>query len=99
MNLKIIISLIRRLYREEEYILSEHAEEEMQADGLERVDIENVIMNGWVDRKLDDDPRGTRYCVVGPALDERMIEMVCRFTDSEKLVIITVYDVDELYEK
>jgi hypothetical protein len=40
--------------------LSSHAEEEMLDDYLDRKDIENAILKGWIDKKMTQDIRGTR---------------------------------------
>ena len=74
-----------------DYFMSSHAEEEMLDDGLERKDIENAILKGYIEKKLTHDSRGTRYRIEGPALDERSIHVVCRFRESDNLLIITVY--------
>jgi hypothetical protein len=86
-----VIERIRQRIRDRDYFVSSHAEEEV-ADGVfERRDVENAILRGMVDRKLTHDPRGTRYRIEGPALDGRLMHVVCRFHDAGNLVIITVY--------
>jgi len=72
-----------------DYYMSAHAEEEMWDDGLERIDVEHAILNGRIERRFKDDPRGTRYCIEGPATDGRTIQVICRFQGA--LLIITVY--------
>lgn len=74
-----------------DYFMSSHAEEEMLDDDLERKDIENAILKGRIEKKLTHDSRGTRYRIEGPALDKRPIHVVCRFRESDNLLIITVY--------
>jgi hypothetical protein len=86
-----VIERIRQRIRDRDYFLSSHAEEEMADDVFERRDVENAILRGMVDRKLTHDPRGTRYRIEGPALDGRLMRVVCRFHDAGNLVIITVY--------
>ena len=73
------------------YFMSSHAEDEMLDDGLDRKDIENAILKGRIEKKLTHDARGTRYRIEGPALNERLIHVVCRFREAENLIIITVY--------
>ncbi len=41
----------------------------MWDDGLERTDVEYAILNGIMVETFKDDPRGTRYCLEGPARD------------------------------
>ena len=74
-----------------DYYMSSHAEEEMVDDGLERKDIENAILRGRIEKKLTHDSRGTRYRIEGTALNERPIHVVCRFRESDSLIIITLY--------
>ena len=64
----------------------------MAEDGFERLDVENAILKGLVDKKLTRDPRGTRYRVEGPATDGRLMHTVCRFKEVGPLIIITVYE-------
>jgi hypothetical protein len=64
----------------------------MVEDGFERSDVENAILQCLVHRKLTHDPRGTRYRIEGPAVDGRLMHMLCRFRETMPLVIITVYE-------
>lgn len=80
--------------REQRYRVSSHANQEMSADGLEAVDVENVVLMGRIDRELTHDPRGTRYVIAGPATDGRNAYVVCRSLPIDFLLIITAY-VDE----
>jgi hypothetical protein len=82
---------IQRLVIDRRYYLSAHAEEEMWADGLERPDIEHCILRGHIEKRMTHDVRGTRYRIEGPARDERLIHVVCRFHQVQDLIIITVY--------
>lgn len=54
------IQTFRQKIIDRDYYLSAHAEEEMWDDGLERTDVEQVILNGRIERRFKDDPRGTR---------------------------------------
>ncbi len=82
---------IRQRIIDRNYYLSSHAEEEMLDDDLERKDVENAILKGWMDKKMTLDIRGTRYRIEGPAMDGRLIHVLCRFRESANLIIITVY--------
>jgi len=63
----------------------------MAEDAFERLDVENAILRGIVDKQLTHDPRGTRYRIEGPGLDGRPMHVVCRFHEAGNLLIITVY--------
>ena len=82
---------IRQKIIDRKYYLSSHAEEEMLDDELERNDIENAILNGRIEKILTEDMRGTRYRIEGPALDGRLIHVICRFRNEANLIIITLY--------
>jgi hypothetical protein len=43
--------------------------EEMAEDLLTILDVEEAVLNGQVIRVEKDDPRGTKYIIVGAALD------------------------------
>lgn len=82
---------IRQLVIDRRYYLSAHAEEEMWAAGLERLDIEHCILWGRIEKRMVEDVRGTRYRIEGPTRDDRSMHVVCRFHPIKDLVIITVY--------
>jgi hypothetical protein len=63
----------------------------MLDDELKRSDIEHAILNGWIEKKMTEDLRGTRYRIEGPAVDGRIIHVICRVKESVNLIIITVY--------
>ncbi|MGQ9627473.1 MAG: DUF4258 domain-containing protein [Anaerolineae bacterium] len=86
---------IRQKIIDRAYFLSAHAEEEMWADGLERVDVENAMLKGRIKKRLIANLRGTRYCIEGPTLDGRLIHVICRFHETMELIIITVYALED----
>ncbi|MBC2693856.1 MAG: DUF4258 domain-containing protein [Desulfobacteraceae bacterium] len=82
---------IRQEIIDRNYYLSSHAEEEMLNDGLDRKDVKNAILKGWIEKKMPRDIRGTRYRLECPAMNGRLIYVLCRFRKDTNLVIITVY--------
>jgi hypothetical protein len=89
-----ILSRIRGKVKNDEYVLTAHAEEEMVDDGLTEVDIENAILNGRIVSRQRDALGRAKYIIQGTAIDDRRIQTVCRFSDSGNyIVIITVYEV------
>jgi hypothetical protein len=69
----------------------------MAEDYLTILDVESAILNGQVIRAEKDDPRGTKYVVVGTAIDRQTpVGVVGRFATSGQYLIITVYEVTEL---
>jgi hypothetical protein len=90
-----VLQRLRQKVIDREYYLSSHADEEMLDDQLERVDVENAILKGKIEKRLTKDPRGTRYRVEGPALDGRLVHVICRLDENDDLRIITVYALPE----
>jgi uncharacterized protein DUF4258 len=90
-----ILRRLRQRILDRDYYLSSHAEEEMLNDDLERADIESAILKGQIEKRLTRDPRGPRYRIEGPSLDDRIVHVVCRFDEEDSLRIITVYALRE----
>jgi hypothetical protein len=85
-----VIEQIRRLVRNGLYYLTEHADEEAADDGFDVFDVEEGVLTGRVRKRW---PRERKYEIVGLALDGRTIGVVCRITPTEKIRVITVYEV------
>ena len=58
---------------------------------LTALDVEQAILTGHIAKRFTRDPRGTRYEIVGHALDGRPVGVVCRLLATGWLRIITVY--------
>jgi len=89
--LKRAIDKLRDAIRDERYLISVHANEEMSNDELMAIDVENAILTGKIAKRFTKDPRGARYEVVGKACDGRPIAVVCRTLGAAWLRIITVF--------
>lgn len=83
------IGQIQALVRNGLYYLTEHADDEAIADGFDIYDVEYGLLSGKIRRTW---PREGKYEVVGSALDERPIGVVCRITRTGKVRVITVYE-------
>ena len=91
-----VLRKIRDKIRSEDYILTTHAEEEMANDDFIEVDVETAILNGRIIRRERDALKRAKYIIEGVAIDGRKMQIVCRFSDSGRyVVIITVYEVME----
>jgi hypothetical protein len=88
-----ILQRLRQKVVNRAYYLSSHAEDEMADDQLERHDVEHAILKGRIEKKLTEDARGTRFRIEGPAVDGRLVHVVCRLDENTDLRIITVYAV------
>ena len=87
---------IKDKVRLRQYDMSAHAMEEMAEDYLTILDVEVAILSGQIIRVEKDDPRGTKYLVVGTPLDRQTpVGVVERFASSGRYLIITVYEVTE----
>ncbi|MBN2209061.1 MAG: DUF4258 domain-containing protein [Candidatus Coatesbacteria bacterium] len=89
------IQSIRQQITDRDYYLSSHAEDEMLGDCFDRTDVENAILKGRIEKRLTSDLRGTRYRIAGPAEDGRLMHVICRFAEDCRLIIITVYGIEE----
>lgn len=86
-----IHSIREKLIGQEYEFTIPHFFEEMADDNLIFADIKKAVLNGRIRRKLTREPRGTRYEVVGRALDRREIAVICRIKNTGKLLFITTY--------
>ena len=60
------------------------------------IDVRDAILHGEISSELTDDPRGTRFVILGNTQDKTVaLEVVCRFLPSGLLRIITVYKIEE----
>ena len=84
---------IRARVRERRYVMTLHADEEMDEDGLRIVDVENALLTGRiVQRQTDRRSRERKYLVRGRSADDRQdLVAVVRFGPTDLLVILTVY--------
>ena len=83
------IAELQSLVRNGLYYLTEHADDEAMQDDFDIYDVENGILTGRLRRNW---PKEGKYEIVGSALDGRRIGIVCRFTQSGKARVITVYE-------
>jgi hypothetical protein len=75
-----------------------HAVEEMAEDDLDVFDIEHAVLNGQIVKRNRHDPRGAKYTIEGPTLDnEKLVGIVGRFHGIDRFLIITVYDVTKYH--
>jgi hypothetical protein len=75
------------------YVMTLHAEEEMDSDGLTIFDVESVILTGEiVELQRDRRTEERKYLVRGETLERRQTAVVVgKFGANDKLVILTVY--------
>jgi len=87
-----ILKEMRDKIRRLEYIMTIHAEEEMNDDCATIFDVERCILTGKIlERQKDKDTAEWKYRINGESLSGGEVEVVTKLSPTGKLVIITVY--------
>ncbi len=88
-----ILKQMREKVRTRQYVMTLHAEEEMDEDSLSIFDVESGILTGIiVERQRERSKQEWKYLVQGETVDgDRMVMVVSKFGYAGKLVILTVY--------
>lgn len=87
-----ILRKLREKVRAREYVMTLHAVEEMDDDGLTVFDIERSILTGKIIERQKDLVTGEyKYLVKGRAVIDDEVIVVTKLSPTDKLVIITVY--------
>ena len=83
---------MRERIRTNEYIMTLHAEEEMNNDDLSIYDVESGILTGRIaERQKDKETAEWKYCINGQTLSGEEVEVIAKMSSTGKLAIITVY--------
>ena len=83
---------MRDKIRKLEYIMTIHADDEMNDDCLTIFDIERCVLTGRIlERQKDKDTSEWKYRINGQTLSDNEVEIVAKISPTGKLVIITVY--------
>ena len=88
--IEITVEFIRDKSRRREFLITYHAHQERQAEGIGMAEIREALSRGEVLENYPDDPRGASCLVLGFAAT-RPLHIVCGRTKSDRLVVITVY--------
>lgn len=87
-----ILKRMREMVRRRQYVMTLHAEEEMNDDDLTIYDIERGILTGEIlERQKDRVTAEWKYRIRGETLEGGKVEVVAKLSPTGKLVIITVY--------
>lgn len=88
-----ILTKIRARVRSGEYVMTLHAEEEMDDAGFSIFDVENALLTGTiVGRQTDRQSKARKYLIEGRTADNSAdLVAVVRFGPGGDLVIVTVY--------
>ena len=87
-----ILAVIRANIRALHYVMTIHAEEEMDNDALSIFDVEQVILNGTIiERQKDRNSGEWKYIIQGrPDVGDEVV-VVVKISPTNTVVIITVY--------
>ena len=87
-----VLKHMRERVRTRQYVVSVHAEEEMDNDGLTIFDVEHGILTGTIVERQKDRRTGEwKYLIQGSTLAEEEAIVVTKLSPTGKLVILTVY--------
>jgi hypothetical protein len=82
----------REKIRRRDYVMTVHAEEEMDDDGLTVLDVESAVLTGRItERQRDSRTREWKYVVVGSSVDGDPVGVACKLSPTGRLVILTTY--------
>jgi hypothetical protein len=83
---------MREKIRALDYVMTIHAEEEMEDDDISILDVEHVILTGEIiERQQDQETGEWKYVIAGNTLADDPIIVVAKLALTGTLVIITVY--------
>jgi len=88
----LILKCMREKIRTSQYVMTLHADEEMDADDLSVYDVERVILTGEIlERQKDKITAEWKYRLRGKTVEGGYAEVMAKLGPTGKLVIITVY--------
>lgn len=87
-----ILTEIREKVRLRQYIMTLHAEEEMNDDDLSIFDLERCILTGEIiERQKDSNSSEWKYLVEGQTIANEKIVVVVKISPTGKLIFLTTY--------
>ena len=87
-----ILKQMQERVRTRQYVMTLHAEEEMNDDGLTIFDVERGILSGKIiERQKDSDTGEWKYLIAGKTLANNRVVVVTKPSPTVKFVSITVY--------
>jgi len=87
-----ILKQMRELVRSRKYVMTVHAEDEMNTDGLTIYDVESVIFTGQiVERQRDQASAEWKYLIAGQSLGGDSVVVVAKLSPTGRLVFVTVF--------
>ncbi len=88
------LQIIREAIRTRNYVMTLHAEEEMNEDDMNIFDVERVLLSGKIiEIQKDKKTAERKYIVEGDTISKEIAVVVSKINNDKKLVIITVYKI------
>ncbi len=89
-----ILENIQQKILQQQYVMTIHADEEMDDDNLMLDDVEQAILTGEIlERQKDRSTAERKYRIRGYSTDGNLVEVIVKLGLSGKVIIITVYAV------
>ena len=87
-----ILQQMREKIRSRQYVMTLHAEEEMDEDELSIFDVESLVLTGKItERQKDSETAEWKYIIEGETIEGSIACAVGKISVTSMLVIITVY--------
>ncbi len=87
-----ILDEFKSCIRKNRYVVTFHADEEMDDDELSIFDVERAVLTGVItERQKDIETTEWKYIVRGQTIEGSTIEVVAKLASTNKMVVITVY--------
>ncbi len=91
-----ILRLYRDKIRSQQYVMTRHARKEMNDDSLTIYDVEHGVLKGEIiERQHDRITAEYKYRIRGKTLEGGKMEVIAKLSPTGKVIIITVYLVQE----
>ncbi|RZB36284.1 MAG: hypothetical protein SRB2_02109 [Desulfobacteraceae bacterium Eth-SRB2] len=89
-----ILKRMQEAIRNRQYIMTLHAEEEMDDDDLSIFDIERIVLTGKIiERQKDQITKEWKYLIKGESFSNELVVVVAKLSVTGNLVIITVFKI------
>ena len=89
-----ILKRMQEAIRNKQYIMTLHAEEEMDDDNLSIFDIEHIVLIGRIiERQKDQMTKEWKYLIEGESFSNDLTVVVVKLSITGKLMFITVYKI------
>lgn len=86
------IKELRDLVRVHDYVVTHHAADELEDDGLTIFDLENIVLTGHIiERQRDERTNESKHLIIGSTVEGHEAETSVKIGITGTLIFITVY--------